>query len=89
MQRATGLLDGLHLLLEHGTCCVPGENQERAHGTLAGVQVFVEAAGWSMLVESARARKDTHTQIVGFQNQKNNAWHFAQQLDELLEHALA
>jgi len=37
--------DELHLLLEDGARTVAGEDEEGAHGALAGMEVFVEAAG--------------------------------------------
>ena len=61
--------DTIQLLLEDRTSGVLCENHECSDRALARLQVFVQAS----------------RQVVGFQDEQNDAGHFAEHLDELLE----
>ena len=52
-KKTPALTDYFQLLLEDGSAAVTGEDHECANGALAGVEIFVQASGWEMSVQSS------------------------------------
>ncbi|KAI7001875.1 hypothetical protein KC359_g220 [Hortaea werneckii] len=65
--------DPIDLLLENAARGVAGEDHERPHGSVAGMQVLVQTAG----------------EVVGFEDEQDDARHAAEEGDDLFDQALA
>ena len=87
-QNTASLANNFHLLLQDYLTAVASQDHEVSDRSFSSVQIFIEAASF-MREELAndsqkvgRVRR-IHTQIISFQDQKNDPWNLAQKLNQL------